>query len=288
MRILIKKLYHLLPFKLNFLFLILPTIKNKIRLLNKNKVVTKSIDGINYELHLNQFIDSSIYYDGCFEKDTSKAIKKILKPGMYVFDVGANIGCHLLPMAKIVGEKGRVFGFEPMKWPMQKLMRNIELNNFQNITIESIGLSDNEDVKLINFRSSWTLDSSVVEDATKVVNVHFTTIDNYLTKNKIEKIDFIKLDVDGYEFKVLMGARQCLLEHKPIIIMELGDYTLKSAGDNLNDLIDFFYNLEYEFYREKDFKMFNGKHEIIESIPNINEMTINVIVCHGEKSYYLN
>ncbi|UCE06673.1 MAG: hypothetical protein JSW07_01120 [bacterium] len=93
--------------------------KTKRRLLFKNKTVIKTVKGIKYELHLNQLIDSKIYFEGCFEPDTSACIEKLLKPSMVCCDVGANIGSHTLPMARIVGEDGIVIAFEPMEWALK-------------------------------------------------------------------------------------------------------------------------------------------------------------------------
>lgn len=283
MKTILRRLYNALPFKLPYLVALYLHIEKKIRLLNKNKVVIKKVSGIKYELHLNQLIDSSIYYDGCFEKDTTNAIGKIVKPGMNVFDIGANIGCHLLPMAKMVGKDGHVTAFEPMEWAMKKLKRNVELNDFRNITIENIGLSDLEENKEVTFRTSWTLDKSILPDANHTNHVHFTTIDNYVNSHGVKNIDFIKLDVDGYEFKILSGARNSINNFKPIILMELGDYTLKSVGNSIDDVVGFFASLGYEFYEEKSFSLLKTKEEILKSIPDLNNTTINVIVCHPTK-----
>ncbi|NVM04160.1 MAG: FkbM family methyltransferase [Candidatus Helarchaeota archaeon] len=253
-------------------------IKRKIRLISKDRIIIKKIDGINYELHLNQLIDSSIYYSGCFEIETTNAIKKILKPGMIALDIGANIGCHTLPMAKIVGSKGKVIAFEPMKWPFKKLKRNIELNNFNNIIIENIALSDKREVKEILFRSSWTLDNTKIEEANEPHKVQLETLDEYIKKHDIERVDFIKLDVDGYEYKILRGASGTLKKFKPTIIMELGIITLENFGDNIEDLITFLSNLGYYFYSEKNFRKFPDKKSLIKSIPNTYKYTLNIIV----------
>jgi FkbM family methyltransferase len=256
-------------------------------LLTKNKVLIKEINGITYELHLNQLIDSAIYYDGYFEKDSAKAITTVVKPGMRVFDIGANIGCHLLPMAKLVGEKGYVIAFEPMEWPLKKLKRNIELNRLGNIIVENIGLSNVEEDKTINFRASWTIDKSEVKESKRPATVHFTTIDNYVSAHNIKQVDFIKLDVDGYEYKILQGGRDVLMTYRPIILMELGDYTLRSVGDNIEDLINFLFSLDYKFYTEKGFHLLETREDIIKSIPDLKTLTVNVILCHISKLHLL-
>lgn len=105
----------------------------KYKMTNKNRTVIATRGGITYELDLNELIDSSIYYEGCFEPLTTAVIDKYVKSGMTVFDIGANIGCHTLRCAKLVGKSGKVIVFEPMSWAFAKLKRNIELNDFNNI-----------------------------------------------------------------------------------------------------------------------------------------------------------
>ncbi|MEP7320813.1 MAG: FkbM family methyltransferase [Saprospiraceae bacterium] len=83
---------------------------------------------INWHLELNEGIDFSIYLLGSFEPGTINLYSKLLqnKPNAVVFDIGANIGSHTLPLAKIISPgKGIVYAFEPTKWAFEKLQRNI-------------------------------------------------------------------------------------------------------------------------------------------------------------------
>ncbi|MFX1449346.1 MAG: FkbM family methyltransferase [Promethearchaeota archaeon] len=253
------------------------------RTASKHKIIIKRIGGINYELHLNQAIDSIIYYAGCFEIDTSNAIARFLKPGMVALDIGANIGSHTLPMAKIVGTKGKIIAFEPMKWALKKLKRNITLNNFNNIIIENIALSDKTEFKEVWFRSSWTVDNTIINDANIPHEVQMETLDKYINTHHLKKVDFIKIDVDGYEFKVLRGAIETLKKFKPTMVVEIGDYTLKEVGDNLEDLIEFLFSLGYKIYDVNHYKIYKNVESIIQSIGDLSTKTINVVVHHPRK-----
>src|SRR4051812_4172311 len=70
-------------------------------------------DGIAYELDLSQGIDFAIYLGGIFERDTARALARLVEPSSLVLDIGANIGAHTLRLAKLVGPHGRVLAFEP-------------------------------------------------------------------------------------------------------------------------------------------------------------------------------
>ena len=90
---------------------------------NDRSIVTKRIDGINYELDLREAIDYAMFIEGSREPDTSHALKMLCKRGHLVLDIGANVGSHALPMASYVGDKGRVYAFEPVPWAMNRMKK---------------------------------------------------------------------------------------------------------------------------------------------------------------------
>ena len=249
-----------------------------------NQKVTATIDGITYELDPNEMIDSRLLYNGCFEPATCKAINVLCKKGMTVFDIGANVGCHTLRLAKLVGPEGKVFAFEPMEWAFSKLKRNVELNNFSNLTLEKIALSnENAEKQEVHFACSWPLSGVEISKLHPVHSgyrmkdvVDFLRFDDYIEKLGINRIDLIKLDVDGYEFKIIQGAIETLKLYKPVLIIELGIYSLNEAGDKIEDLVSLLSRLEYKFYSEGYFKLYPSTEMMINSIPD--RATINVIV----------
>lgn len=250
------------------------------KLHNKNKTVIAEVDGIKYQLDLKEIIDSSIYYEGCFEPMTTAIIKRYVKGGMTVFDIGANIGCHTLLFAKLVGIEGKVIAFEPMSYAYSKLKHNTELNEFNNIKLEKIALSNiNQMSQDIHFRASWALDGTSQDSNNKEI-VDFITLDEYVRMTSINTIDFIKLDVDGYEYKVISGGFATLKRNKPLLLMELGVYTLQDAGDNIHDLVNTLTGIGYKFYSENDLNRSLNTDTMIKSIPKNG--TINVL-CKWEK-----
>lgn len=250
--------YRRLPFKP--FKAVLKKVYSFYRSINRNGSVVAKVDGIIYELDLNEQIDSAIYYDGYFEKYTTNAINNLCKKGMTVLDIGANIGCHTFRFAKLVGSTGKVIAFEPTSWAFQKLKRNMELNDFTNVVLENIALSnENKDDQEVRFFSSWPLHPSSYD---KIHSIHggldmrdvvrFVTLDDYVKRYGIKKIDFIKLDVDGYEYKVIQGAIETLKLHKPTMIIELVEYTHKEVGDNIFEMVSLLSDLGYNFYFERD------------------------------------
>jgi len=249
---------------------------SRYKLANRNRVVTDTIDGITYSLDLNEVIDSFIYYAGCHEPGVTKFIDKYVKRGMTVLDVGANVGCHALRFAKVVGAEGKVIAFEPTAWAFSKLERNVGLNSFNNITLEKLALSDVSRKDTVTFPSSWTLDKGGLPGYVATEQVDLITLDDYVNTNKISNIDLIKIDVDGYEYKVIRGGYNSIKRFKPAIIIELGRFTLKRHGDNLEDLVDLLISLDYSFYSENDLKVYRNRDEILKAVPD-NDEIINVV-----------
>ena len=206
---------------------------------------------------------------------TTAVINKYVKKGMTAVDIGANIGCHTLRCAKLVGKSGKVIVFEPMSWAFAKLKRNIELNDFNNIILEKFALSHVTDRQSVYFRSSWTLDKRSAPDSEGGEEVDFITLDEYVQRNNISKIDFIKLDVDGYEYKVIRGGVNSIKKFKPIMIIEFVKYTLREYGGSLEELIELLASLSYSFYSEKDLRQYISKESLLNAEPE--DGGINVV-----------
>jgi FkbM family methyltransferase len=185
----------------------------------RNRTVCASIDGINYKLDLGEVIDVGIYLNK-YEPDVTAAIERLCRPGFTVLDIGANVGSHTLRLARNVGESGKVCAFEPTDYAYKKLLHNISLNPFKNITPVQVVLSDKNLLRQsIRFRSSWPTGGGGAIQKESVVD--FIRLDDWCRSKKLEHVDLIKLDVDGNEYSVIMGAESLLNRQRPLIIMEV-------------------------------------------------------------------
>lgn len=245
--------------------------------------VIATVDDITYELDLNEAIDWNIYYYGCFEALTTAVLRRLCRPGFTVLDIGANIGCHTMPLARMVGPDGKVVAFEPTAWAFRKLERNLELNTFSNVKLERMALSSQVDERsVMRLRSSWPLDGMVDGEANAYDGgserdeaVRCDTVDEYLNRTGIDRVDLIKMDVDGYEHRVVRGSLRTLQRHKPILVVELGRYTLEALGDTLDALVGELDRLEYRFFSERDLSPFPDVRAVLDAVPP--DRTINVV-----------
>mgnify|MGYP003975370007 CR=1 FL=1 len=213
--------------------------------------------GIQWLLDLKEGIDFSIYILGGFEPSTLRLYNKLVKSGDVVLDIGANIGSHTLPLAKLVGDNGCVYAFEPTDFAVNKLRNNLNLNPdlVKRVSICQAMLVSNENTLVEKeLFSSWPLvGSDNLHEKHKgqlmaTVGASAVTLDNFIKENNITQIDFIKLDVDGFEYSVLSGGEKILEIFKPTILMELAPYLFKDQKDEFIKMIELYKKLGYFFY----------------------------------------
>lgn len=217
--------------------------------------------GLRWRLELGEGIDFAIFLFGSFEPTTVRAYSQLVRPGGVVLDIGANIGAHTLHLARLVGDTGQVYAFEPTQFAFDKLLANIALNPElrARITPRQYLLTDTDVAHTEqNIFSSWPLVDASSELHAKHLGCLKSTqgaesgsLDGFIAKNGIQKVDFIKMDVDGNEVGVLGGAEQFLRQHHPPILMELCPYALNEAGTTLRALLDILRQAGYQLSDEE-------------------------------------
>jgi len=158
----------------------------------------------------------------------------LLKKNDVVLDIGANQGIYSLAFAKLIGESGRVIALEPFKEMNNYFKHNIKINGFQNIEIIEKVISDNIGYEEIDF-GSGIVSASIVRNFKNSVKkkVESTTIDE-ICKN-FDKLDFIKIDIEGAELKALKGAKETLGLHKPKLSLEVDQYSFEKINTFLKE-----------------------------------------------------
>ena len=213
--------------------------------------------GITWSLDLNEGIDFSIWLLGGFERRTIAAYSRLIKPGAVVFDVGANIGAHTLPLARLVGPSGFVHAFEPVLWALGKLKASLALNEqlIPRVSLHQMLLSDGEDIPVPGtMYASWPLGMApdihptLRARALSTEGARSTTLDAAALALGLPRLDFIKLDVDGRECHVVRGAMKTIRRFRPALIVELSSYVLEEAGESLDGLLDLLAEGGYELH----------------------------------------
>jgi FkbM family methyltransferase len=167
------------------------------------------------------------------ESATTALFHQVLRPGMVVFDVGANVGYYSMLAARALGATGHVHSFEATPIVANRIRENLAINGLDNVTVNNLAVcdrvgtvefrvqpDDSEGNSLVHYEAGW-----------ETVRVPATTLDEYTTEHKISHVNLIKIDVEGAEGMVLAGASGLLSgDECPVLIIESNPATLEAAG----------------------------------------------------------
>ena len=157
--------------------------------------------------------------------------------------------------------QGIVYAFEPTQYAMLKLQKNLKLNSELSKIIIPINVfvadQDSADSSGLKAFASWKLEQGKSDSFKHPIHkgilqntegVSSIKIDTFCNKNSIKKLDVIKIDTDGNEYKVLVGAKETIKELRPQVIFEIGSYVLNEEKLSFSLFHDFFTSLNYKMY----------------------------------------
>lgn len=156
-------------------------------------------------------------------------ISDLLKPGMTVVDVGANIGYYMLMFRSMVGDNGKIICIEPSPENLPELKKNIESNALKNVELHEVAIG--KDSGNVNVRGG--INSGVVQND-GIASVPLRRLDSLVET----KVDFVKIDVDGYEGQVLEGAVELLKRDKPILYLEVHPHMIPRFDFSVRKILD--------------------------------------------------
>jgi FkbM family methyltransferase len=222
--------------------------------LGKSDSVIANRHGIRYHLDLKEGIDFSVYLLGAFERGTRKTLQDLVKSGDTIFDIGANVGAHTLTLAQAAGPLGRVFAFEPSHFAFHKLCRNLALNpelQARACPQQILFQSAVAEPATKEIYASWPLESAgavhpkhrgrLVSTSGALVD----TVDSFVARQSLSRLDLIKIDVDGHELPVFQGACATLERFRPLLVMEMSPYVHAENRHSFADFVELLRKLDY-------------------------------------------
>ncbi|MGC1719902.1 MAG: FkbM family methyltransferase, partial [Isosphaeraceae bacterium] len=226
----------------------------------KSKRIIKR-GGIAYEVDLSEGIDLSLFLFGGYQKHVLRNKFAQLRPDSVVFDVGANFGTMTLEFARAC-PRGKVFAFEPTHYALARLKRNLELNPDLAGRVEVINSfvtkQSSANPSIVAY-SSWKVDGGRTG---KEHPVHLGTpqsadgvpaisLDDFCSCQQLQRVDFIKIDTDGHEHEVLLGAHETIGRYRPLVLFEIGQYVMDESNISFGFYYDFFNKLNYSLFDTK-------------------------------------
>lgn len=249
--------------------------------LDKKQYLKKTIDGFFIYTNPNEHIQQQLFWYGYYEPELVEVIKKLVKPGDVFIDGGANIGYFSLLAAKY---GATVFAFEPVSEVFEQLKINLHINNEDKITPIQKAFGDIVGEKEIYISGSDNRGMSSFErpenfsGASEIVDI--IRLDDWVTEFQINKINIIKLDIEGSELVALKGMETSLKEFKPLVITEVNLGTLSQFGIKPADIVNFMRKLNFEFFKidEKGNLRFTEVDEI--------KRTTNIVFIHKDRKEF--
>lgn len=219
-------------------------------------VIDNFCGDLKFTCSLREHMGSQIYWRGSYSGDQLDLLANLLQPGDNFVDLGANQGEFTILAAKLVGEEGQVYAFEPSPTMRQRLTGNIGLNKFSNVQVEHYAVASQSG------RMNLFSPSGEYKDGTKheglptlyepehgqnsVCEVEVITLDCWRQMRGVERIDLIKMDIEGAELPALQGGKGLIEEFRPALLIELNEATSRSAGYKMLDLTDWLTARGYE------------------------------------------
>ncbi len=153
---------------------------------------------------------------GTYEMAKQAALERFVRPGMTVYDIGAQAGFYSLFFSQLVGTTGRVYAFEPCAYEARYLLDHIRLNNVANICVIQAAVSERSGLTALTFDRGQT-QNAISDRSDAVLQVPAYSLDD----RRLPAPALIKMDVEGAESAVLEGARRMLREHRPVVFVAL-------------------------------------------------------------------
>jgi len=185
-----------------------------------------------------------------------------------IFDIGANSGCYSIFYATKY-KNSKIYSFEPVKTIYHKLKKNLHMNKIKNIKSynfgffdkemkSKIGLPSNKKGNRVNNKKNYLVNDGFysIFEKKNPQQIKLKTFDNFIKKNMVKKISFIKIDTEGSEYQILKGAQNSIKKFRPIVQFEY-NYVTKSLNKNkIKNYMKFFKNLDYKkYYLAKNYKL---------------------------------
>ena len=224
------------------------------RLLNRRAEQWQLVQMPDFQMYAtteDRSIGVSIVVGRNYEPEITGIFKQHLRPGMGVLDIGANIGYFSLLAASLVGPTGFVQAWEPSNDNVKVLFASCLVNRFENVEVIQAAASEKNQV-FRYFRNSTNgnvadVREALPEDMLTAETVMGLCIDDFVPASA--HIDLVKIDVEGHEYKALLGARRTLERCQPVIVTEFSPPSLQGrSGVGGREYLEFFTGLGYEIH----------------------------------------
>jgi FkbM family methyltransferase len=215
------------------------------------KVFVRKVLPKNLQRQLRSYYLTKRVLSGKYIEPEMAILRRIIRSGQAVVDIGANIGFYTLYLSELVGPSGSVYAFEPISENFEILSRAVRMRKLQNVKpfFAAVNREPGEREMIIpdngDFTGFYQAHLADREDAGMRELVHVSSLDQLLSDGVLSAVDFIKCDAEGSELGILQGGIKLLNEFHPSLLVEI-------QGKTSKEVFDLLHGLDYKSYVLQD------------------------------------
>jgi FkbM family methyltransferase len=238
------------------------------------------------ELSLDDWMERFAFFVGCYyEIDATATVLSLLRRGDCFIDVGANLGFLTLTASRVVGPEGKVLAFEPNKAVADRLSHTLFANRINNVFVHKYALGDEEGEATLD-SSAHSGTGSLRHNGTSGTKVDVLCGDSFISELPEDAWVLVKLDVEGYELRVLKGFQSLIKRPKTGFLVEVTDKWLRTTGGSADELFDLMLGNGFKAYLPK--LTFYSKFELhLIKRPVADRHQYDVVFLRSEDSWHV-
>jgi FkbM family methyltransferase len=214
-------------------------------------------DGLWMNVDSRTLIDWHLLFRGEWEHHLGVLFSALSNRGAVAIDVGANVGAHTLTLARLVGPTGRVLAFEPNPAVKDRLVENVDLNHLAQVHVFGCALGEATATLELRVPKADSGEASnpglaslvALETPHDLVTVAVRRLDDVIAEAGLQRLDVVKIDVQGYEYRTLQGMPEAIRRFAPAIIFEYEGWAWQLAGSSFEETAAWFQKMDYAFWR---------------------------------------
>jgi len=202
--------------------------------------------GLRWTMDAGDYTQQDLFWSGVKDAAEIREALQCLPKGGVMFDLGANFGYYAITIATAVQGDCRIYAFEPNPSTMQRFQRNVALNGTRGLHLFEVGVSDAAGHALVVETPNHSGAAYLRQNPASGVPV--TTLDVFCEQNRIDRLDLIKMDIEGAELRALHGGIATFKRFRPAMLIELNPETSEREGYPVRDVVVFLEDLGYAIW----------------------------------------
>jgi FkbM family methyltransferase len=204
------------------------------------------------ELDLSSGLEREIFVTGTHGDEhviAARLREQLDGEGAVFVDVGANVGYHTVGLGRHLARKGgSVFAFEPIAANHDRLLGNVARNKLDNVHVEKAGLWDRDTTMEVGRSTRGSSNVSLASTGEITETVRLLRFDDWVRDRGLDRVDVVKMDIEGAEVRALKGMRAAVGRFRPVLFVEINPMWTRRMGTSTTELTGLLHELGYALY----------------------------------------